>query len=405
MRHIGLITVLLAANVSCAEGGRFEAAGGADVDWSAGATGGGEGGSGGSNTTSTGTSATAGGGGDGGGGASSQTSGGGGVGGGDETPPTVLAVWPTDGAVAVPSATKVEVTFSEPMDATTLDASTDGSCSGAIQLSSDDFASCVAFSGGVVTADDLSFSLTPAAPLGSLAELRLRVTTAAQDLGGNALAQTFETPTGFRVAFRHTITIDGVNDFVASSDLVPASTAGASLYVTHDESALYVGLSSVDIAPGVAGDKFLYFLFSVDPSLATGSAVSSDGKAKFGAGKKVSYHWKERIVGGSYSEFRIGDAAGWAADWGPQNKTVFVTTGFAEAKILLTELGGAAPSSVSVTAYTVDYGGAGGDGWVYNMLSGATDGPATAPRDLVQHLRLSLPADAAPNDPSHVLPF
>ena len=412
MQHLGVIRVALTLGLfACADGATLDGSGG-------GTTGtGGWSGSGGA-TGSTVTTATAGGGGaaattssTGGGGAGGGTTGSttsaggsGSGGGGDVISPTVVDLTPADGTMAVLSSSQIDVTFSEPMDPATITVSASTSCSGTVQLSRDDFSTCVPIAGGAVSQDDTTFTLTPSGALASLELYKLRVTTGAMDLGGNQLLQTFES-SGFSVAFRHTVVIDGVNDFVPASDAFATSTAGNQLYVTHDETDLFVGLSSPDIAPAGAGNKFVYFLFSVDGAFAQGSALSSDGKAKFGVGKKMTYHYKERIVGGTYKEYRIGDASGWTADWGAQNKSSFVGTGFLEAKIALAELGGSPPSSLSVTAYTVDYTGDANNGWLYNMFSGATDGSGATPRDLVQYVGLTLPASVVPNAPTHLQAF
>lgn len=412
MRHPGVMKVALTLGlVACADGTTLDDGGGgtaATGTWSGSgggtttATTSGAGAGGAGNTTTT--SSSGGGGGQGGSTTSTTTSAGGsGSGGGDVTPPTVVDVTPGDGTMAVLSSSKVSVTFSEPMAPASVTASANASCSGSIQLSKDDFLSCVPIVGGAVTEDDLTFTLTPTAALASLGTYKVRVTTGATDAAGNGLAQAFES-NGFATAFRHTVVMDGVNDFFPMSDAFATSTAGNQLYVTHDETDLFVGLSSPDIAPGSAGNKFVYFLFSVDGALASGNTLSSDGKAKFGAGKAMTFHYKERIAGGTYKEYRVGDTSGWTADWGTQNKSSFVATGFLEAQIALSELG-ASPSSVSVTAFTIDYAGDAGSGWLYNMFTGATDGSGAAPRDLVKYVGLTLPASAAPNDATHLKSF
>ncbi|HHH26836.1 MAG TPA: hypothetical protein ENK57_00585 [Polyangiaceae bacterium] len=55
--------------------------------------------------------------------------------------------------------------------------------------------------------------------------------------------------------------------------------------------------------------------------------------------------------------------------------------------------------------YTVDYAGDDGNGWLYNMLAGATDGSGASPRDLYGYLGLTLRTSSAPNAPSFVQVF
>ena len=63
------------------------------------------------------------------------------------------------------------------------------------------------------------------------------------------------------------------------------------------------------------------------------------------------------------------------------------------------------PADLIITAHTVDYNGAGGDGWIYNMLAGATDGPGVPPRPLVGFVHLQLPSSYSPNDPGNLGSF
>ncbi len=59
-------------------------------------------------------------------------------------------------------------------------------------------------------------------------------------------------------------------------------------------------------------------------------------------------------------------------DWTAAGKAAARANGYLEGGIALTQLG--SPQTVIVTTYTVDYNGDGGNGWLYNMLAGATDG-------------------------------
>ncbi len=371
--------------------------------------GGGDGGGGmGGNTASgaggTGGSTASGGGGSGGSTASGGSGGStasGGSGGSDLTPPTVDSVSPSDGATAVAITPTVSVTFSEPMNAATI--TSNGACTGSMQVSANNFASCVAMN--VATGNDVTFDLTPPAALASATQYKIRVSTNAEDQAGNALANTYETPNGFVVRYWHTVTIDGNNDFVAGAEALATSTGVGSLYVSFDDTNLYLGLAHPDVVTGGNGNKFAYFLLSTDASLNTGNTLSSDGKAKFGAAgtSRMEYHWKERIDGPNVSEYRIGNNSDWNTDWTANGKDAFRATGYLEGSIALSELG--SPSLVIVTAYTIDYDGDGGNGWLYNMLSSASDGSGATPRDLVEFLQIDLPTSQSPNDAAHLQTF
>ncbi len=328
----------------------------------------------------------------------------GGTGGmGDVVPPTVMSTSPANLGTAIAADTPIVVTFSEAMNAATITTHSTSTCSGSIQVSADNFATCVPMAGVPTTTDDTTFTLTPSAPLASAATYRIRVTTAVEDAAMNALATTFDTGTGFEVRYARTITIDGVNDFGAEN-LVSSSTMNASLYFSYDDTNLYFGVESPDIVVGGSGNKFVYFLFSTDTTLMTGNAESSDNKAQFGTGGDLlSHHWKVRIDGADYTEYRIGNGTDWNTDWGAVGKSGARAAGYYEGSLALSELG--SPSTVIVTSFTVDYDGDSGNGWLYNMILGATDGSAATPRDIFAFGQIPLPTSDDPNDLSHLVTF
>jgi len=85
----------------------------------------------------------------------------------DVTAPTVSSVSPTDNSTYNSPATTVAVTFSEkifPWSVTTN--TSDTSCSGSFQLSSDNFTTCIKMSAAPVASDnDTILTITPASSL------------------------------------------------------------------------------------------------------------------------------------------------------------------------------------------------------------------------------------------------
>jgi hypothetical protein len=98
----------------------------------------------------------------------------------DTTPPTVTATSPTNGATAVPITSVVTVTFSEAMDATTINGTT-------FSLSVTSPSSAVA---GAVTYDPATHvaTFTPTVALTPSTNYTATVTTGAKDAAGNALS-------------------------------------------------------------------------------------------------------------------------------------------------------------------------------------------------------------------------
>ncbi len=100
-------------------------------------------------------------------------------------PPVVAATTPADDATDVGLNTPIRVTFSHAMRPETVTVSTSGeACSGSLQVSADDFETCVAMTAAPTTEDDVSFEVTPAAPLSPSTEYRIMVTTGVEDTIG-----------------------------------------------------------------------------------------------------------------------------------------------------------------------------------------------------------------------------
>jgi hypothetical protein len=96
--------------------------------------------------------------------------------------------------------TAVAVTFSTAMDPSTLTAQTAaGACSGAIQVSLDNFASCVAMSSSsaAMSSGNTIATFTPQPGLLVNWTFKIRVTTGAVDAAGGALASQYTQATGF----------------------------------------------------------------------------------------------------------------------------------------------------------------------------------------------------------------
>ncbi|HVV81981.1 MAG TPA: Ig-like domain-containing protein [Kofleriaceae bacterium] len=141
---------------------------------------------------------------------------------------TVSAFSPADGASSIRAATPVSFTFSQPMDPNSLFGQLmDGPCAGNLQLSQDDFASCLAFTAGApaMSAGNTVATLQPAAPLRALGRYKLRATSTATAATGITLQNDVTQATAF------TIATDGecAADVVISQVYGGGSNAGAPL--------------------------------------------------------------------------------------------------------------------------------------------------------------------------------
>ena len=85
----------------------------------------------------------------------------------DTISPIVSSLSPSDNSSDVAVASTIAVTFNEAISTGTVTTNTSNtSCSGTFQLSSDNFSSCIKMSAApTVTNDDMTFTLTPAESL------------------------------------------------------------------------------------------------------------------------------------------------------------------------------------------------------------------------------------------------
>ena len=128
----------------------------------------------------------------------------------DTTAPTISSLSPTDNSTYNSPATTVAVTFSNKMATGSVTTNTsDTSCSGSYQLSSDNFTTCIKMSATPSASDnDTAFTATPADNLSNGTTFKLRITTSAKDTSSNSLASAYTT-NGFTTSPSGTGTIKG----------------------------------------------------------------------------------------------------------------------------------------------------------------------------------------------------
>ncbi len=120
----------------------------------------------------------------------------------DTTSPSVSSTSPADSASSVDPAkdnTTISVTFSEIIDNSTITTNTaNTTCSGTLQVSSDNFSSCIQMSAVPLASNsDSIFSISPTTDLVYGSTYKIKVTTDVKDLAGNNLTSTYLTSTGF----------------------------------------------------------------------------------------------------------------------------------------------------------------------------------------------------------------
>ncbi len=120
----------------------------------------------------------------------------------DATSPTVSSTSPSDSASSVSIGSTISVTFSESIDNSSVTANTSNTtCSGSMQLSSNNFSSCIQMSSTPSASNtNKTFSVTPSDNLSSETSYKTRITTGVSDLTGNTLGSTYTTSSGFTTA-------------------------------------------------------------------------------------------------------------------------------------------------------------------------------------------------------------
>lgn len=151
---------------------------------------------------------------------------------------------PADGVVSVSRASVLEFTFSESMNPVTLSAQdVSGICSGSIQVSSDDFISCIG--GSVDTTANPKVIFTPSRVLSGGLRYKLRVTQNALNLRNESMSSVYTSPNGFATSgswvyiSNHTngqiwvFTIDPSNGTLVSNGLPVTSGLGTVSLAVH----------------------------------------------------------------------------------------------------------------------------------------------------------------------------
>jgi len=129
----------------------------------------------------------------------------------DVTAPAVSYVSPIDNSTYNSPSTTVAVTFSENMETGSVTTNTsDTTCSGSFQLSSDNFTTCIKMSATPVASDnDTIFTITPASSLSAVTTFKVKITTSVTDISCNNLGIDNSSIVGFSTSPLGSGTITG----------------------------------------------------------------------------------------------------------------------------------------------------------------------------------------------------
>jgi hypothetical protein len=106
----------------------------------------------------------------------------------DTFSPSVSTTVPFDRATFVTLNSEVRITFNEQMDVSSMTANQANSvCSGTIQISKNNFVSCILMGGEPITSDKKTFSVAPSIYLENATNYKIKISSDARDTGSNNL--------------------------------------------------------------------------------------------------------------------------------------------------------------------------------------------------------------------------
>ena len=166
---------------------------------------------------------------------------------------SVKETYPEDGAASVPVTTSISVTFSDSMQQHSVTGKSSGNaCGGAVQLSSNDFNTCVPFSSSVaVTENAKRFTLVPIEVLEKGLTYKIKVSLHAKSKDNYSLPSEWVTPRGF-------ITESGAKNATSKPSVVGISPANnttgvspyAAIQLTFDQALDSSSLTYNSVADG-----------------------------------------------------------------------------------------------------------------------------------------------------------
>lgn len=319
----------------------------------------------------------------------------------DTTTPTVSSTTPVNAATGVAQGTTIQVTFSEAMNTSTISTTTTTTCAGSLQVSKDDFTTCVPMTSATPTASggNTIFTMTPASSLDSATVYKIRVTTAVQDAAGNALASQFTQSTGFTVRYYHTITVDGSYDFVPADEQFNASQS-KNVQVAWDSNNIYIGYTNEAFN---VTNKAIYVAIQTNPPASPpsrslpfqdyfeGSTVTVPFEA--------NYLYFVKYVSGGERYRRVYSGGSWLSrESNPTGFSEFMQgTGMGNAtELAISRSSIGNPTSIAITVYAKDLTSNSGWGWMFGVLGQTGFVEGTGDKTIANYYEFNLNGSTKP---------
>lgn len=214
-------------------------------------------------------------------------------------------------------------------------------------------------------------------------------------------------PDAATTAYRHTMTMNGVNEFDTGAEQFSTTSNGYSAFVSWDDDNLYLAYDGPDIATGDA-NKWVLFYIDIDPGMDTGPDVGelyNTQQPGFPAGFGPEYYYRWRASGDFYDLQRY-DTGEWVAD--TSNQTVPAHSGqYVELSIPLADLGATAPAGVGVIAFMLNETAFLEAAYAGLYSTSFTDGyydSSVGPIPVGAYLEADFASPSVPNDPANQIP-
>lgn len=202
-------------------------------------------------------------------------------------------------------------------------------------------------------------------------------------------------------AYRHTIAIDGADDFTAGELFTTTSSPSFGARVTWDAQYLYVGYKGPDLATTTsdASQKWLFVYVDTDPAAATGATTSvlyNSQRATFPTGFGAEFYYRNKSDGTFASLEQHGAGGAWS--------TVATTVNAArngdylEVAIPRAALG--ASTKLGVVTWMINEKNMAEGSYAGLYTGNFTDGYAVN-LALTKYLIVDLASTATPNDPAN----
>lgn len=203
--------------------------------------------------------------------------------------------------------------------------------------------------------------------------------------------------------YRHTITMDGVNDFNAANEAFTTTSASYQAFITWDANNLYVGYTGSDIS-AQSSTKWVFVYIDVDPGSNNGSSTGEKYNTEqpaFPSGFLADdyYAWR---TDGLFPQFKRYTNSAWSPI---SSGSVMVQQNgtYVEIQIPFSSIGVSNPQKLGVVTLMMNEQ-TGAEGSYAGLYSNSfTDGKyASIP--IQYYLAADLTSSAAPNDPANRKP-